>query len=117
MLGTIQKPITGDPDPKHVSTYYVERQNLTMRMSMRRFTRLTNAFSKKAENLACSVALHFTHYNFCRIHKTLRVTPAMASGLSETLRDVDWIVGLVEARETKPDPRGPYKKRQPEISN
>ncbi len=75
--------VTGDPDPKHVSTSYVERQNLTMRMSMRRFTRLTNAFSKKVENHAHAVALHFMHYNFVRIHKTLRVTPAMAAGVTD----------------------------------
>ena len=116
-LGTIQKPITGDPDPKHVSTSYVERQNLTMRMSMRRFTRLTNAFSKRVSNHFAMLSVYFVFYNFCRIHKTLRVAPAMASGLSETLRDVNWIVGLIEARETKPGPRGPYKKSQPEISN
>ena len=68
---------------EHVSTCYVERQNLTMRMSMRRFTRLTNAFSKKVENLEHAVALHFMHYNFCRVHQTLRVTPAMAAGLAD----------------------------------
>ena len=116
-LGTIQKPITGDPDAKHVSTSFVERQNLTMRMSMRRFTRLTNAFSKRVSHHFAMLSVYFVFYNFCRIHKTLRVTPAMASGLCETLLDVDWIVGLIEARETKPGPRGPYKKRQPDISN
>jgi hypothetical protein len=73
------------PDKDFISTSYVERQNLTMRMSMRRFTRLTNAFSKKLENLKAAVALHFAHYNFVRIHKTLRVTPAMAAGVTDRL--------------------------------
>ena len=116
-MGAVPKPVIGDSDPKHISTSFVERQNLTMRMSMRRFTRLTNAFSKRVSHHFAMLSIYFVWYNFCRIHKTLRVTPAMASGLSETLLDVDWIVGLIEARETKPGPRGPYKKRQPAISN
>lgn len=109
--GIKKTPITGNPDDAHISTSYVERQNLTMRMHMRRFTRLTNAFSKKLENHACMVALYTVFYNFCKIHKTLRVTPAMEAGLSDTVRDFEWIAELVEARAPKPGPRGPYKKR------
>jgi len=75
----------GDPDPSCISTSYVERQNLTMRMAMRRFTRLTNAFSKKLTNLKAACALHFAHYNFCRVHSSLRVTPAMAAGISDQI--------------------------------
>lgn len=82
-IGCDLKVVCGDPDPKHVSASHVERQNLTMRMGMRRFTRLTNAFSKKVQNHAAMVAIHFLYYNFGRIHKTLRVTPAMATGLSD----------------------------------
>ena len=104
--------VTGDPDPKHISTSYVERQNLTMRMSMRRFTRLTNVFSKKVENHAHAVALHFMHYNFCRIHQTLRVTPAMEAGVTDRLWDMSDIVELIEEREANRDwKRGSYKKR------
>jgi IS1 family transposase len=86
---------TGDPDPKHISTSYVERQNLTMRMSMRRFTRLTNAFSKKVENHPHAISLHYMHYNFVRIHKTLRVTPAMAAGVIDHLWSVEDIAALL----------------------
>jgi IS1 family transposase len=88
--------ITGDPDRKHVSTNYVERQNLTMRMHMRRFTRLTNGFSKKIEMHAHNVALHFMYYNFCKIHQTLRVTPAMEAGLSTQVWSLGDLVGLLE---------------------
>jgi hypothetical protein len=84
--------IAGRPDQEHISTSIVERQNLTMRMSMRRFTRLTNAFSKKVENLRAAVALHFAHYNFVRLHKTLRVTPAMAAGVSREMWALEELV-------------------------
>lgn len=94
--GAKKQHVMGSPDHKHVSTSHVERQNLTMRMSMRRFTRLTNAFSKKIENHEASVAFHFLYYNFCRIHQTLRVTPAMAAGVTDRLWDVDDIVAVVE---------------------
>lgn len=111
-IGAKQQPVSGDPDPKHIGTSYVERQNLTMRMSMRRFTRLTNAFSKKVENLAHAVALHFMHYNFCRIHQTLRVTPAIEAGVTDRVWDVANIVELIGAQEWAKDrKRGPYKKR------
>jgi IS1 family transposase len=86
----------GDPDPRHISTSYVERNNLTMRMGMRRFTRLTNAFSKKVENLAASVSLHFMHYNFCRVHQTLGVTPAMAAGISDHVWTVEELCELLQ---------------------
>lgn len=94
--GTEKNVITGKPNPKHISTSFVERQNLTMRMNMRRFTRLTNAFSKKVENHAHAVALHFMYYNFVRIHKTLRVTPAMASGITKKLWSVEDLARLLE---------------------
>ena len=81
-IGTQTAILAGSPDPKHISTSFVERQNLTMRMGMRRFTRLTNGFSKKIENHEAAIALHFMHYNFCRVHKTLRVTPAMEAGIA-----------------------------------
>jgi hypothetical protein len=87
---------TGNPDPDHISTSYVERQNLTMRMSMRRFTRLTNGFSKKAENHAHSVAIHFMHYNFVRIHQKLRVSPAMAAGVTTMLWSLADMVRVIE---------------------
>jgi hypothetical protein len=93
-IGCDMKVVSGDPDPKHVSTSYVERQNLTMRMGMRRFTRLTNGLSKKAENHAAMVAIHFMYYNFGRIHKTLRVTPAMAAGLTDHVWSLEEIVLL-----------------------
>jgi len=88
-------PITGKPDENHISTSYIERQNLTMRMGMRRFTRLTNAFSKKIDNLYYSVALHFMYYNFGRIHKTLRVTPAMEAGVSDHVWTLEEIAELI----------------------
>jgi IS1 family transposase len=95
-IGCDMKTVSGDPDPAHVSTSFVERQNLTMRMSMRRFTRLTNAFSKKIENHAAAVALHFIHYNFARIHKTLRITPAMAAGISDHVWSYEEIASLAQ---------------------
>lgn len=94
--GTRKIKIKGSPDIAKVSTSYVERQNLTMRMSMRRMTRLTNAFSKKIENQAHAVALHFMHYNFCRVHQTLRVTPAMEAGIADHVWALDELAGLLD---------------------
>jgi IS1 family transposase len=108
--GAIKTPIEGKPDPRYISTSYAERANLTMRMHMRRFTRLTNGFSKKIENHIHSMALFTTYYNFVRIHKTLRVTPAMAAGVSDRLWEVSDIIALLEATEAKPGKRGAYKK-------
>ena len=109
--GIKKVPIEGKPDKAHVSTSYVERQNLTMRMHMRRFTRLTNAFSKKFESHAHMVALYAVWYNFVRQHKTLRTSPAMAAGISDRLWDMNDIVALIDAREAPPKKRGPYKKK------
>jgi IS1 family transposase len=95
-----RKGIIGRPNPKHVSTSFVERQNLSMRMGMRRFTRLTNAFSKKVENHAHSVALYFMHYNFCRVHQTLRVTPAMEAGIADHIWSVEEMVSLLDSAES-----------------
>ena len=94
--------VNGNPDPGLISTSYVERQNLTMRMHMRRFTRLTNGFSKKVENHAAAVALWFMYYNFCRIHQTFRVTPAMESGLSDHPWDLAELVGLLSKNTASP---------------
>ena len=109
--GVDLRRVEGRPDLAHVSTSYAERQNLTMRMSMRRFTRLTNAFSKKAENHAHMVALYTTWYNFARQHKTLRCSPAMAAGLSSTLWSMADVVALIDAAAEPAKARGPYKPR------
>jgi IS1 family transposase len=109
--GTREVAVTGNPDPAHVSTSYAERHNLTMRMAMRRFTRLTNAFSKKFESHVHMVALYTVWYNFARQHKTLRVSPAMAAGVADRLWSMEDIAALVEASAPKPGPRGPYTKR------
>jgi len=93
-IGTKRQKIMGNPDNEKVSTSYVERQNLTMRMNMRRFTRLTNGFSKKVENLEYAVALYFMHYNFCRIHQTLRITPAMEAKVTDHIWNIEEILRL-----------------------
>lgn len=113
--GSKKTVVSGSPDPDHISTSYVERQNLTMRMHMRRFTRLTNAFSKKIENHCYAIALHFVYYNFARIHKTLRVTPAMEAKLTKKPMTIEDIVNLIPAPAAVK--RGPYKPRQkPQIA-
>ncbi|TYB89027.1 IS1 family transposase [Oceaniovalibus sp. ACAM 378] len=110
--GTAKEAIFGNPIMEDVGTSHIERQNLKMRMGMRRFTSLTNALSKKAENHAFAVVLHFMRYNFCRTHKTLRMTLAMAAGVSDRLWDVEDIGALVEAaEEAAPKMRGPYRKK------
>lgn len=114
-VGCKKVVVTGNPKGSDVSTSYIERQNLTMRMSMRRFTRLTNGFSKKVENHAHAIALHYMYYNFCRMHKSLRCTPAMAAGVVKTLWSIDDMLSAVDQYMPKPPTkRGPYKKR---ISN
>ncbi len=100
-IGAKKVKVDGDPDIKHVSTSYVERQNLNMRMGMRRFTRLTNAFSKKIDNHCHALALYFMFYNFCRIHKTLKVTPAMAAGVTDKLWSMEDVVALIDARDSR----------------
>jgi IS1 family transposase len=116
-IGIRKQRIEGDPEMAHVSTSYSERSNLTMRMHNRRFTRLTNAFSKKFENHAHMVAIWSVWYNFIRIHKTLRVTPAIAADLSKVVLNWEDLIALIDAEAAKPGPRGPYKKRGDENSN
>lgn len=94
-MGARKAVISGKPDYSHISTSYIERQNLTMRMSMRRFTRLTNGFSKKVENHEHALALYFMYYNFCRIHQTLRVTPAMEAGVSDHVWNLEELIALL----------------------
>ena len=108
--------ISGEPDEDHISTSLVERQNLTLRMSSRRYTRKTNAFSKKLENHALALALHFLHYNFIRIHSSLRVTPAMAAAVEKGLLDLDWLLDMVDEAWPKADRPSRYKRRDVSIS-
>lgn len=111
-IGCESKVVSGTPDPRHISTSYVERNNLTMRMHMRRFTRLTNGFSKKLDNHAYAVALHFMYCNFVRIHSTLRVTPAMEAGISDHVWSMEELVAILPVEQ--PAKRGTYQKK---ISN
>jgi len=100
-IGCREISISGRPDPRHISTSYVERQNLTMRMGMRRFTRLTNAFSKKIGNHIASIAIHYMHYNFCRVHQTLRVTPAMEAGIADHVWTIAEMLSILESKESE----------------
>jgi IS1 family transposase len=109
--GSRKEAIMGQPVKELVSTSCVERQNLSMRMGMSRFTCLTNGFSKKIENHLHMLSLYFVHYNFVRMHKTPKTTPAMAAGVSDALHDTAWIVGLIDASAPAPKKRGPYKKK------
>lgn len=109
--GCQKKPIEGKPDQQYISTSFVERQNLTTRMHVRRFTRLTNGFSKKVEHHSYAVALHFMYYNFVRMHQKLRMSPAMAAGITHRLWEIADIAVLVDAAEGAPKPRGPYRKK------
>jgi hypothetical protein len=110
-IGAHKHVVEGKPDPKHISTSFAERQNLTMRMQMRRFTRLTNAFSKKFENHMHMVALYTVWYNYVKQHKSLKgISPAMAAGISETLWSMTNLAELVDAAQPKPRKRGPYNK-------
>lgn len=115
--GIRKNRVTGSPDKAHVSTSHVERMNLSIRMQNRRFTRLTNAFSKKLDNHIHALALYFAFYNFCRIHKSLKVTPAMAAGITDRLWSLEDIVAKMDEGAPAPKARGPYKKREKEISN
>jgi hypothetical protein len=110
-IGARKRTVEGRPDVDHVSTSHVERQNLTMRMSIRRFTRLNYAFSKKLDNHIHALALYFVHYNFCRIHKSLKVSPAMAAGIADTLWSMDDVIAKIDERAPAPAKRVPYKKK------
>ncbi len=109
--GIRKRTVEGRPDVRHISTSHVERMNLSIRMQNRRFTRLTNAFSKKLDNHIHALALYFAFYNFCRIHKTLRVTPAMAAGITDRLWSLEDVVAKIDGLAPAPAKRGPYRKK------
>ena len=110
--GAKKEPIFGKLDPARISTSHVERQNLSMRMGMRRFTRLTNGFSKTLEDHLHMLSIYFVHYNFVRMHKSLRMTPAIAAGVTDKLHDMASLVEVIDAAAPAPKPRGPYKKKE-----
>lgn len=112
LVTEVKRAVVGTPDLTRASTSYMERHNLTTRMSLRRFTRLTNAYSKRIERHCDALALGFTYYNFCRRHASLQTTPAVAAGLAERPYDLDWLVELLEARRPPPGPRGSYRSRR-----
>ncbi len=103
VIDAVSKPITGNPDPDHLTTSFVERQNLTMRMMMRRLTRLTNAFSKKRDNLKATLALHLAFYNFCRVQKTLRCKPAMESGIADHVWSIQELLEVAHDNDNNPN--------------
>jgi hypothetical protein len=111
-IGARKEPVTGNPDLAHVSTSHVERMNLSMRMGMRRFTRLTNAFSKKIDNHIYALSLYFVFYNFARTHKAHRLSPAMHAGVADRLWSMGDIVTLIDQRAPKPGRPKTYKKRE-----
>jgi IS1 family transposase len=115
--GIRKRRVEGNPDERHVSTSHVERMNLSIRMQNRRFTRLTNGFSKKLDNHIHALALYFAFYNFCRVHKSLRMSPAMAAGVTDRLWSLEDICAKIDAMAPAPKPRGPYKKRGADNSN
>jgi hypothetical protein len=110
LIAIDRQPKIGQPDEAHISTSYVERQNLTMRMSMRRFTRLSNGFSKKLTNHVAAVSLHFAYYNLCRVHSSLGTAPAVAAGVTDHVWTLDELIALLEAAESVPVKRGAYRK-------
>lgn len=112
-IGAGKNVVEGDPDRGHISTSYVERSNLSIRMQNRRLTRLTDAFSKKFQGHVHALSLYFVWYNFCRMHKSLRMTPAMAAGINDAVRDMEWIISLIDAQAPRPGPRVTHRKRIP----
>lgn len=113
VISSDARTVVGNPDPAHISTAFIERQNYTLRNSVKRFARMTSAFSKHVDHHAHHVALYGVYHNFCWIHSSLQVTPAMAAGLTDEVRDIDWISELIEQNTPPPGPRGPYGPRRP----
>ena len=108
VISSDRRRVTGDPDPAYITTCHIERLNSTLRESDRRLSRLVHGFSKRLSSFVHHVALYVLHYNFCRVHRSIKVTPAMEAGLADSIKDVEWIVGLIEQNTPPPGPRGPY---------